>query len=104
MAFELYLTIFACRSIQFTSQDQGFFNPGQNVGGSSFGGAAGFNDGGFGSNNQAQTRPGAGGADFGGQRRKNRVFAPVTLKMIEEAQPRPDDVCEIDGDQINEVS
>ena len=24
--------------------------------------------------------------------------------MIEEAQPRPDDVCEIDGDQINEVS
>ena len=32
------------------------------------------------------------------------MFAPVTLKMIEEAQPRPDDVCEIDGDQINEVS
>ena len=24
--------------------------------------------------------------------------------MIEEAQPRPDDVCEVDGDQINEVS
>lgn len=42
--------------------------------------------------------------DFGGQRRKNRVFAPVTLKMIQEASPKPDDVCEIDGDQINEVS
>ena len=44
------------------------------------------------------------GGDFGGQRRKNRVFAPVTLKMIQEASPRPDDVCEIDGDTINEVS
>mgnify|MGYP000993561762 CR=1 FL=1 len=41
---------------------------------------------------------------MGGQRRKNRVFAPVTLKMIQEASPRPDDVCEIDGDTINEVS
>ena len=26
------------------------------------------------------------------------------MKMIHEAQPRPDDVCEIDGDQINDVS
>ena len=26
------------------------------------------------------------------------------MKMIEEASPRPDDVCEIDGDDINEVS
>ena len=26
------------------------------------------------------------------------------MKMIEEAAPRPDDVCEIDGDNINEVS
>ena len=50
---------------------------------------------------QAQNR----GGDFGNnQRRKNRVFAPVTLKMIQEASPRPDDVCEIDGDSINEVS
>lgn len=40
----------------------------------------------------------------GFQKRKNRVFAPVTMKMIQEAQPRPDDVCEIDGDAINDVS
>jgi hypothetical protein len=39
-----------------------------------------------------------------GQRKKNRVFAPVTMKMVQEAQPRPDDVCEIDGDAINDVS
>lgn len=44
------------------------------------------------------------GMGAGGQRRKNRVFAPVTMKMIHEAQPRPDDVCEIDGDSINDVS
>ena len=41
---------------------------------------------------------------MGGQRRKNRVFAPVTMKMIQEASPRPDDVCEIEGEAINEVS
>ena len=41
---------------------------------------------------------------FGGQRRKNRVFAPVTMKMIQEASPRPDDVCEIEGEAINDVS
>ena len=40
----------------------------------------------------------------GGQRRKNRVFAPVTMKMIHEASPRPDDVCEIEGEAINDVS
>ena len=44
------------------------------------------------------------GGDFGGQRRKNRVFAPVTMKMIQEASPRPDDVCEIEGEAINDVS
>ncbi len=41
---------------------------------------------------------------YGAQRRKNRVFAPVTMKMIQEAQPRPDDVCEIEGEAINDVS
>jgi len=66
----------------FTSQDTGFFNPGQNVGGSSFGGAAGGFHNEAGSNVQNRQ----GGGDFGGQqRRKNRVFAPVTLKMIQEA-------------------
>ena len=44
------------------------------------------------------------GGEFAGQRRKNRVFAPVTLKMIQEASPGADDVCFVDGDQINEVS
>jgi hypothetical protein len=37
-------------------------------------------------------------------RRKNRIFAPVTMKMIQDSQPRPDDVCEIDGEAINDVS
>ncbi len=37
------------------------------------------------------------------QNRKNRVFVPITLKMVEDAQPRPDDVCEIDGEAVNDV-
>jgi len=45
-----------------------------------------------------------GGMGNGQQRRKNRVFAPVTMKMIQEASPRPDDVCEIEGEAINDVS
>ena len=43
-----------------------------------------------------------GDADAGG-RRKNKIFAPVTMKMIQDAIPRPDDVCEIDGEAINDV-
>ena len=38
-----------------------------------------------------------------GAKRKNRVFAPVTIKMIQEASPRPDDLCEIDGEAINDI-
>ena len=60
-----------------------------NVGGNNFGG-------------QQQDKPQQD--NFGGQRRKNRVFAPVTMKMIHEAMPRPDDVCEIEGEAINDVS
>lgn len=37
------------------------------------------------------------------QRRKNKVFSPVTMKMIAEAQPRPDDVCDFDGEPINDI-
>ncbi len=37
-------------------------------------------------------------------KRKNRVFAPVTIKMIQDASPRADEVCEIDGEAINDVS
>lgn len=39
-----------------------------------------------------------------GAKRKSRVFAPVTLKMIYEAAPRPDDVLEIEGENIADVS
>jgi activator of HSP90 ATPase len=38
------------------------------------------------------------------QRRKQKVFTPVTLKMVMEAAPRPDDACEFDGDILNDVS
>ena len=37
-------------------------------------------------------------------KRKNRVFAPVTIKMIQDASPRADEVCEIDGEPMNDVS
>jgi hypothetical protein len=37
-------------------------------------------------------------------KKKSRVFAPVTLKMIYEAAPRPDDVLEIEGENIADVS
>lgn len=37
-------------------------------------------------------------------RRKFKIFAPVTIKMIEDCVPGPNDVCEIDGENINEVS
>lgn len=36
-------------------------------------------------------------------RRKAKVFTPVTVKMVSNAQPRPDDVCEYDGDPINDI-
>jgi len=48
-------------------------------------------------------RQGANNDQMGGQRRKNRVFAPVTMRMIQEASPRPDDVCEIEGEAINDI-
>ena len=35
---------------------------------------------------------------------KSRIFCPVTLKMLEEARPRPDDILEIDGEPINDVT
>ena len=35
---------------------------------------------------------------------KNRVFVPVTLKMVDDASPRGDDVCEIDGQPVIDVS
>jgi hypothetical protein len=36
-------------------------------------------------------------------RNKNRIFVPVTLKMVDEAKIGPDDSCEIDGEVINDV-
>jgi len=41
--------------------------------------------------------------EMGGAKRKSRIFAPVTLKMIFEAAPRPDDVLEIEGENIADV-
>ena len=37
------------------------------------------------------------------QVKKSKVFAPVTLKMVQQSQPRPDDQCEYDGDTINDI-
>ena len=45
-----------------------------------------------------------GGDDNFQGRRKNRIFVPVTMKMISDSQPRPDDACEIDGEAINDVT
>jgi hypothetical protein len=36
-------------------------------------------------------------------KKSNKVFTPVTIKMITQSQPRPDDICEFDGDPINDV-
>jgi hypothetical protein len=55
----------------------------------------------MGGNNEYSAKKG-GDVDVNG-RRKNRIFAPVTMKMIQDASPRPDDVCEIDGEAINDV-
>lgn len=69
----------------FSDNNTGFFVP-QNV------------------NNNAMDMQGKRNDDGQGQaRRKNKVFTPVTMKMIAEAQPRPDDVCDIDGEPINDI-
>ena len=38
-----------------------------------------------------------------GDKKKSRMFHPVTVKMINESSPTPDDVFEIDGTSMNEV-
>lgn len=53
--------------------------------------------------NSAQQDSKYGNQD-GQTRKKARIFAPVTVKMILESKVRPDDVCEIDGEPMNEVS
>ena len=35
--------------------------------------------------------------------RRSKVFTPVTVRMIMNSQPRPDDICEFDGDPINDI-
>lgn len=35
--------------------------------------------------------------------RRTRVFTPVTVRMVMNAQARPDDVCEFDGDPISDI-
>ena len=44
------------------------------------------------------------GGDQNGRKRNARVFVPVTMKMIMEAEIGPDDSCSIDNEPINEVS
>lgn len=51
------------------------------------------NSSGFGGNRQR----------FGNEPRKSKVFTPVTVRMIMNSQPRPDDICEFDGDPINDI-
>ena len=41
-----------------------------------------------------------GGDNYNQNRPKNRVFTPVTIKMISEAPITPEDICEIDGQGI----
>jgi hypothetical protein len=41
---------------------------------------------------------------LGEEKKKSRMFVPLTIKMINEAHPRPDDIFEIDGAPINEVN
>ena len=49
------------------------------------------------------------GTSYGGQKpkfeekKKTWMFIPVTIKMINDASPRPDDVFEIDGAPMNEI-
>ena len=37
-------------------------------------------------------------------KRKPRIFAPLTLKMVQEAGVGPDEFLEIDGEQMQDVS
>jgi len=72
----------------FTEENQGFFNP----------------QGGAQSNNfNAGSSYGGAAKKFEGEKRKTRMFVPVTIKMINDASPRPDDIFEIDGAPMNEI-
>jgi len=73
-----------------------------------------FDNGGFYSNNFGQDTGSSrwsnnnnnnqGGNHYNQQQmRRSKVFTPVTLRMVYMAQPRPDDVCEFDGDPISDV-
>jgi hypothetical protein len=44
------------------------------------------------------------GGEANGKKRPTRIFVPVTMKMVSEAEIGKDDSCEIDGEPINEVS
>jgi hypothetical protein len=58
----------------------------------------------MGSGYHNETSARKGGDDFNQNRRKNRVFTPVSIKMIQEAPVNQEDVCEIDGEGVQEVS
>lgn len=43
------------------------------------------------------------GGEANGKKRPTRIFVPVTMKMVSEAEIGKDDSCEIDGEPINEI-
>ncbi|CAI2377469.1 unnamed protein product [Moneuplotes crassus] len=61
-----------------------------NQGGGYFGGASAMD-------------PGMKSKPMESEKRKSRMFVPVTIRMINDSSPRPDDIFEIDGAPINEV-
>ena len=50
-----------------------------------------------------QVAPDAQGGMRRDGQRKQKVFTPVTVRMVMNSQPRPDDICEFDGDPINDI-
>ena len=77
--------------MQFGNNEGGFFQP---DGGNNF-------NSNFGNNNAGGSSNAYGGEQ---QRRKPRIFTPLTIKMIAEAGLGPNEVVEIDGEQITDVS
>ena len=45
-----------------------------------------------------------GGTQDGTQKRRQKLFVPMTVKMVQDATPGPDEACELDGGQFSDVS
>jgi hypothetical protein len=46
---------------------------------------------------------GYGGLQKDNGQKKSKVFTPVTVRMIMNSLPRPDDICEFEGDPISDI-